>query len=429
MDRDARRVAKARGRTRGRVTLMASGRAPLHGIRVVEVGSFMAGPFCGTQLADLGAEVIKVEPPEGGDQGRRFGPFINGESSHFVRLNRNKRSIALDLKAPVGKEIFKKLVATADIVVENLRPRTMHDLSLDYEGVLRAINPRLIYIAASGWGQDGPLAELAGQDVMAQARSGLMSITGEPDGDPVKVGVPICDLACALYGALAAIAALWARRETGRGQYIDVSLFEAGVSLSIWEAGKYFATGEIPRRLGSAHQNAAPYQAVRTANGHVTIGAVTRPNWIALCRALGLDDLPRDGRFADENGRLVHRDALIEILEAVTMTRTTAAWLTALGEAGVPCAPIQDYGDVYNDPHLHAREFFWDAPHPTLGAVRQLGSPMRFSETKVRRDNAGPILGQDSGAVLTELGYSTREVDDLLLGGAVKGPANEPRAV
>ena len=394
---------------------------------MLEVGSFMAGPFCGTQLADLGAEVIKVEPPDGGDQGRRFGPFVNGESSHFVRLNRNKRSIALDLKSPEGKDIFKKLVMTADIVVENLRPRTMHDLALDYEGVLRSLNPRLIYIAASGWGQDGPLADLPGQDVMAQARSGLMSITGEPDGEPVKVGIPVCDLACALYGALAGVAALWARLETGRGQYIDVSLFEAGVSLSIWEAGKFFATGEIPKPLGSAHQNAAPYQAVRTADGHVTIGAVTRPNWIALCKALGLEDLTRDGRFADENSRLVHRAALIEAIEAVTGTRTTSAWLAALEAAGVPCAPIQNYSEVYNDPHLQARDYFWDAPHLTIGPVRQLGSPMRFSETKVRRDNAGPMLGQDSSAVLAELGYSAREVADLMARGAVKGSTSGTR--
>lgn len=398
---------------------MTIGDAPLHGVRVLEVGSFMAGPFCGTQLADLGAEVIKVEPPEGGDQGRRFGPFVNGESSHFIRLNRNKRSIALDLKSAKGKDIFKKLVMTADIVVENLRPGTMHDLALDYEGVLRSVNPRLIYIAASGWGQDGPLAHLPGQDVMAQARSGLMSITGEPDGQPAKVGIPVCDLACALYGALAGVAALWARLETGRGQYIDVSLFEAGVSLSIWEAGKFFATGEIPKALGSAHQNAAPYQAVRTADGYVTIGAVTRTNWIALCTALGLEDLTRDVRFADENSRLVHRVALIEAIEAVTITRATSAWLKALDAAGVPCAPIQNYAEVYSDPHLLARGYFWDAPHPKVGPVRQLGSPMRFSETKVRRDNAGPILGQDSGAVLTELGFSPREVDDLVASGTI----------
>ncbi|MGH7904819.1 MAG: CaiB/BaiF CoA transferase family protein, partial [Candidatus Dormibacteraceae bacterium] len=200
----------------------------------------MAGPFCGMQLADLGAEVIKIEQPGGGDQVRLVAPFLEGESSPFVRLNRNKRSLVLDLKAEDGKRVFRDLVATADVVVENLRPGTMGDLGLDYPS-LRAISPRLIYVAASGWGQDGPLAAQPGMDIMAQARSGLMSITGMPDGDPVKVGVPVCDLVCALYGALAAVSALHALRETGTGQYIDVCLLEAGVSLAVWEAGQYFA--------------------------------------------------------------------------------------------------------------------------------------------------------------------------------------------
>jgi crotonobetainyl-CoA:carnitine CoA-transferase CaiB-like acyl-CoA transferase len=401
------------------------GHAPLRGIRVLEVGSFMAGPFCGTQFADLGAEVIKVENPADGDQARRIGPFVNGESSAFVRLNRNKRSVALDLKAAQGKEIFKKLVGTADLVVENLRPGTMRGLGLDYHGVLAAIEPRLIYIAVSGWGQDGPLSELPGQDIMAQARSGLMSITGEPDRDPVKVGVPIADLVTALYGAIAGLAALWARAETGRGQYIDVSLFESAVSLSIWEAGRYFATGEIPGPLGSAHQSIAPYQAIRSADGRFTIGAVTRPNWIALCETLGLAELRGDPRFTDESGRLANREALIAAIEAITMTKPTASWLAALDTAGVPCAPIQDYAEVYRDPQLVAREYFWEAPHPTLGRVTQLGSPMRFSDTKVRRDRAAPLLGEDSVALLGELGYSKAEIRDLAQAGVIAGPAGE----
>jgi crotonobetainyl-CoA:carnitine CoA-transferase CaiB-like acyl-CoA transferase len=397
--------------------------APLRGIRVLEVGSFMAGPFCGTQFADLGADVIKIENPTDGDQARRIGPFVNGESSAFVRLNRNKRSVAVNLKATEGKEIFKKLVGTTDVVVENLRPGTMRDLALDYQGVLAAIDPRLIYVAISGWGQDGPLSELPGQDIMAQARSGLMSITGEPDRDPVKVGVPIGDLTTALYGAIAGIAALWARAETGRGQYIDVSLFESAVSLSIWEAGRYFATGEIPGPLGSAHQSIAPYQAIRSADGRFTICAVTRPNWIALCETLGLEALQRDPRFVDETGRLANRAALIEAIEAVTTGQPTATWLAALDGAGVPCAPIQNYGDVYRDPHLVARDYFWDAPHPTLGRVTQLGSPMHFSETKVRRDRAAPLLGEDSVTVLGELGYSSAEIRALARGGVVGGPS------
>src|SRR5713226_1761603 len=215
---------------------------PLKGIRVVEVGNFMAAPFCTLQLADLGAEVIKVENPDGGDGVRATGPFLEGESSSFVRLNRNKRSLALDLKAAAGKEIFRELVRRADVLVENLRPGTMGDLQLDYQR-LAQINPRLVYLAASGWGQDGPYAQLAGLDIIAQGMSGLMSITGEPDGDPVKVGFPVTDLVCALYGALACVSALRARERDGRGQLIDVSLFEAGVSLAVWEAGRYFGTG------------------------------------------------------------------------------------------------------------------------------------------------------------------------------------------
>src|ERR1700680_2512489 len=300
--------------------------APLTGIRVLEVGNYMAGPCCGMQLADLGAEVIKVEPPEGGDQVRTMAPLLDGEGSAFVRLNRNKRSIALNLKSADGKEVFRKLVSTADVVVENLRPATMVDLGLGYDA-LRELNPGLIYVAASGWGQDGPLSSQPGLDIMAQARSGLMSITGTPDGDPVKVGVPVCDLVCALYGALAAVAALYARRESGVGQYIDVSLFEAGVSFAIWEAGSFFATGDIPRPSGSAHQSAAPYQAFRAADGWLTIGATTKFNWIALCRALGPARLLEDERYVDSNLRHRNREALAATIEAVIVTKPSAHWL------------------------------------------------------------------------------------------------------
>jgi crotonobetainyl-CoA:carnitine CoA-transferase CaiB-like acyl-CoA transferase len=387
--------------------------APLSGIRVLEVGNYMAAPFCGMQLADLGAEVIKVEHPEGGDQVRLSAPLIEGEGSAFMRLNRNKLSIALDLKTTTGKEIFRKLVSTADVVVENLRPGTMNDLGLEYEA-LRLINPRLIYVAASGWGQDGPLRDQPGMDIMAQARSGLMSITGTADGDPVKVGVPVCDLVCALYGALAAVAALYARRESGLGQYIDVSLLEAGVSFAIWEAGIFFATGDIPKPSGSAHQSAAPYQAFRAADGWLTIGATTKFNWIALCRALGLDSLLEDKRYVDSNLRHRNREALAATIEAVIVTKPSAHWLAVLGEAGVPCAPIQNFGQVFTDPHLLARGYFWDAPHSKLGSVRQLGSPMRFSRTPVRRDKAGPLLGEDSAALLSELGYGAAEIGKLV---------------
>ena len=395
---------------------------PLTGVRVLEVGNYMAGPFCGMQLADLGAEVIKVEQPDGGDQVRSVAPLIDGEGSAFVRLNRNKRSLALDLKKADGNEVFRRLVRSADIVVENLRPGTMRDLGLEY-GALRQINPALIYVAASGWGQDGPLKDQPGMDIMAQARSGLMSITGAPGGDPVKVGVPICDLVCALYGALAAVSALYARADGGAGQYIDVSLLEAGVSLAIWEAAGYFATGEIPGPLGSAHQSNAPYQAFRAADGWLTIGATTRPNWIGMCRALGLEDLLGDSRYLTTSLRHANRESLALAIEKVTVTMPVGHWLELLENAGVPCAPIEDFGQVFKSPHLLARDYFWDAPHPRLGKVRQLGSPMRFSRTSVQRGNAGPLLGEDSADLLTELGYEPAAIARLFDDRVVAGPA------
>ncbi len=394
---------------------------PLSGVRVLEVGNYLAGPFCGMQLADLGAEVIKVEHPKGGDVVRQTGPFIGAESSSFLRLNRSKRSLALNLKATDGKEIFRRLVETADVVVENLRPGTMGDLELDYQR-LRVINPRLIYVAASGWGQDGPLSQLPGLDIMAQARSGLMSITGTVDGDPVKVGVPICDLVCALYATVGALAALRMRAETGKGQLVDVCLFESGVSLAVWEAGKYFATQEVPVPMGSAHQNLAPYQAIRSADGWFTVGATTPANWSALCSALELEHLEANEAYQDAYGRFHNRDSLIPEIEAKTRTQITEHWIARLEQAGVPCAPIHDYSQVFNDPHLLAREFFWDAPHPTLGSIRQLGNPVRLSAVPPRRDRAAPRLGEDSAAVLTELGHGQDRIADLMRRGVIASP-------
>src|SRR5919198_1585012 len=328
---------------------------PLTGIRVLEVGNFMAAPFCTMQLADLGADVIKIENPDKGDQLRTTAPFLEGESSNFVRLNRNKRSLALDLKASRGKDVFRKLAQRADVLVENLRPGTMRDLGLDYPR-LSGLNARLVYVAASGWGQDGPYAQRPGLDIIAQGMSGLMSITGEDDGrPPVKVGVPITDLTCALYGALAALAALRVRDRSGRGQFIDVCLFEAGVSLAVWEAGRYFATGEVPRPLGSAHQNAAPYQALRASDGFFTLGATTARNWEACCDVFGLAELKQDSRFARNHLRHQNRRELIPLIEGVTTTRPARHWVEALDRAGVPCGLLQTYEQVFHEPHLEAR--------------------------------------------------------------------------
>jgi formyl-CoA transferase len=394
--------------------------APLAGVRVVEVGAFMAAPFGTMQLADLGAEVIKVENPADGDPVRQTGPFVDGVSSSFARLNRNKRSLALDLKRDEGRDVLRRMLETADVLVENLRPGTLGRLGFGYDAA-RAINPRLVYVSASGWGQDGPLAALPGLDIMAQARSGLMSITGTDDGDPVKAGVPICDLVCGLYVALATLAALRSREQSGEGQHVDVSLFEAGVSLAVWEAGRYFATGEVGGPLGSAHQSLAPYQAIRSADGWVTVGAVTAKTWAGLCAALDLPELLEDPRYGTGSERQQHRDTLIPEIERASRARSSADLVAALDRAGVPCAPISDMAQVFGDAHLHDRGYFWDAPHDVLGEVRQLGSPMRLAATPPVRGNAGPLLGADTETVLAEVGLTSTEVARLLASGVVAG--------
>jgi crotonobetainyl-CoA:carnitine CoA-transferase CaiB-like acyl-CoA transferase len=398
---------------------------PLAGITVLEVGAFMAAPFATMQLADLGATVLKIEAPGSGDPVRATGPFVEGHSSPFARLNRNKRSVVLDLKSDAGREALLRLAASADVLVENLRPGAMRKLGLDHDTVLSAA-PRLVYASASGWGQDGPLARLPGLDIMAQARGGLMSITGTPGGEPTKVGVPICDLVCALYVALAVTAALRERDRTGIGQYVDVSLLESGVSFAVWEAGRYFATGEVGRPLGSAHQSSAPYQAVRTADGHVTLGAVTPKTWAGMCGVLGLTALQDDPRYADAFGRHAHREALIAEIEDVTQGWTSAELVRALDEAGVPCAPIADYAEVFTDEHLNQRGYFWDGPHPAMGPVRQLGSPMRFSRTPAVRGAAGPLLGEGTADALRAVGYSENEITELTAqGSAALGEARD----
>lgn len=277
------------------------GAGPLSGVRVVEVGVFMAAPFATLQLADLGADVVKVESPDGGEPVRSTGPFVEGHSSTFLRLNRSKRSVAIDLKSDGGRDAFLRLVTGADVVVENLRPGAMRRMGLGYDDV-RVVNPAVVYASASGFGQTGPLADHPGLDIMAQARGGLMSITGTHDGAPVKGGVPLCDLTCGLYVALAVTAALRERDASGVGQYVDVSLLDSAVSLAVWEAGRWFATGEVGRPPGSADQSQAPYQAVRTSDGFVTLGAITPRTWAGMCRSLGLHGLLDDPRTA----RAVH---------------------------------------------------------------------------------------------------------------------------
>ncbi|MGH2450684.1 MAG: CaiB/BaiF CoA transferase family protein [Candidatus Limnocylindria bacterium] len=394
---------------------------PLEGLRVIEVGNYMAGPFCGMQLADLGADVVKVENPDGGDLSRSLAPQVDGEGGNFVRLNRGKRSLALDLKRPEGRDIFRRLAAAADVIVENLRPGTMADLGLA-PADLMAANERLVYAAISGWGQDGPYADRPALDIIVQAVSGIMSVTGEEGGAPVKVGVSIADLSAALYGTIGILAALRARERDGRGQLVDVSMFESAVSLAVWEAGQYLSTGEVPRAAGSAHKLQAPYQAIRGADGHFIVGATSPRNWTAFCGALGLERLERDPRFADASSRRRNVGELIPLIEAVTERRPMAHWLERLRAAGVPCGEIQDYAAVFADPHLLARGFLRDLPHPRLGKVRALGSPLRLARTPPRLERAGPLLGEHSVEVLAELGVGPAEVERLRAEGTVRCP-------
>jgi len=394
------------------------GAPPLAGIRVVEIGNYMAGPYCGMQLADLGADVVKVEHPRAGDLARLLEPIASGESGNFARLNRDKRSLAIDLKREESKTVFRRLASEADVIVENLRPGTMDDLGLSPRSLLEA-NPRLIYVAVTGWGLDGPYADRPALDIIVQGQSGLMSITGEEGGAPVKVGVSIADLTAALYATIATLAALRARDRDGKGQLVDISMFESAVSLAVWEAGMYFGSGEVAHAAGSAHKLVAPYQAVAASDRHFIVGATTPPNWTAFCRVLGLGALESDPRFADANARRRNRPALIALIEQVTRTKPGAHWLGLLRDAGVPCGEIADYGDVFDDPHLVARKFFVDLEHPVLGTLRGLGSPLRLERTPVRHHRAGPRLGEHSAEVLREIGCSDADVERLASDGII----------
>jgi crotonobetainyl-CoA:carnitine CoA-transferase CaiB-like acyl-CoA transferase len=386
----------------------------LEGIRVLELGNFMAGPYAGTLLADMGADVVKIESPAGGDYSRELGPFAPGspDGAGFLRLDRNKRSVALDLKSDLGKRTFGALVASTDVIIENLRAGTLDRLGLGYEALAPAY-PRLIYCSITGFGRTGPYRDRAGLDLILQAESGLMSVTGEPGRPPVKVGVPAVDLASALYGAFAIATALIARERSGRGQLIDLSLLESGVSLAIWESGVYLTTGEVPGPLGSAHRVTAPYQAFKTADGYIAIGATSPPTWTAFCRVAGLSRLERDPKWSDAPRRREHATELASIIEAITVSKRTDEWMGSLSDAGVPCGRINDLGTVFADPHLLERGLFVDLPHPVLGSVRAIGSPLHLSDTPPVMRRAAPLLGEHTREVLSEAGVPRADIDAL----------------
>jgi crotonobetainyl-CoA:carnitine CoA-transferase CaiB-like acyl-CoA transferase len=383
----------------------------LAGVRVIDVTQVMAGPFCTMLLADLGADVIKIEPPTG-DMTRRMPGGVGNDTPAYNAVNRGKRSVVLDIKTDGGRAAVLRLLESADLFIENSRPGVMADLGLGYEAVA-ARYPQLIYASISGYGQTGPDRAKGGLDLIAQGVAGIMSVTGAAGGPPMKSGIPLTDLGAALFAVTGILAALMHRNRTGQGQYVDTSLVEAGVALSVWEATEYFAGAGVPAPLGSAHRMVAPYQAIECADGYVTIGASNNRLFAQLCEALGHPEWAALPDFADNPSRVRHRAALAERIESVTRHRPKRHWLEAFHARDIPCGPINTYADVFADPQIVAREMVVDVEHPTLGAIRTLGSPIKLSATPPMVHRRAPRLGEHTAEVLREAGFDDAEVAAL----------------
>jgi crotonobetainyl-CoA:carnitine CoA-transferase CaiB-like acyl-CoA transferase len=390
----------------------------LDGLRVLDVTQVMAGPFCTMLLADLGADVIKIEPPHG-DSTRTMPAAIGTDSPSFNAVNRGKRSVVLNLKTPEGQDALKRLARIADIFVENYRPGVLAALGLDYES-LAALNGRLIYASISGYGQTGPDRHKGGFDLVAQGISGIMSITGEAGGPPVKAGIPLTDLGAGLFALIGILAAVEHRHRTGTGQYVDTSLVDAGVALSVWEATEYFAGLGIPQPKGSAHRMFAPYQAIRCADGYITLGTANDRLFRRFCDLLGHPEWTRDPQFADNELRLAHEPELASRIEAVTSQQPRAHWLALFDANEIPCGPINNYEQVFADPHIIAREMAVEVEHPTLGRVKALGSAIKMSGTPTNPRRRAPMLGEHTDAVLRESGFSADEISVLRAAGAIR---------
>lgn len=385
---------------------------PLDDLLVVDFTRALAGPFCTVMLSDLGARVIKVETPDGGDDTRGWGPpFVGAESAYFLSVNRNKESLALNLKDPRGVAIVRRLLARADVLVENFRPGTMDRFGLGYQA-LRAEFPRLVYASISGFGQDGPLRERTAYDLILQGMGGLMGITGEEDGPPVKVGVAIADICAGMYAAFGVLAALRVRERTGRGQQVDAALLDGQVSWLTYNAGIYFATGSSPGRLGSAHPTIVPYQAFRTTDGYINVAVGSEAIWRRFCEVVD-PALAGDARYATNRDRVAHRTQLIDRLQRIFAMKPTAAWTEVLDGAGVPTGPILSIAEVFAHPQVRHRQMVAEMDHPTAGRIGQTGVPVKLSETPGRLRTAPPGLGQHTEAILREVGVSAREIDAL----------------
>ncbi|MFQ6081374.1 MAG: CaiB/BaiF CoA transferase family protein [Candidatus Bathyarchaeia archaeon] len=393
---------------------------PLAGVRILDLSQMAAGPFCSMMLADMGAEVIKIEIPKVGDGLRRWGPpFLGGEGVYFLGLNRNKKSVTINLKSKGGREIFLKLLEKADALLENFRPGTMEKLGFGYEEVKR-INPRIIYCRISGYGQTGPYSKRGGYDVLAQGESGLMTVTGEPDRPPgAKVGVAIVDLGTGMYAAYGILLALLAREKTGKGQMVDTALLDSAITWMLQPIGSYLATGKHPKRLGTVHPVAAPYQAFKTKDIYITIGCAADRHWRKLCEVLGIEELADDPRFATNPKRVENREELASILSKVFATKEGDKWLKKMREAGIPCAPVNTLDRIVSDPQVLHREMLVEVDHPTAGRIMLTGIPVKLSETPGKIISPPPLLGQHTEEILRELGYSDEDIRKLREEGAI----------
>lgn len=391
---------------------------PLEDLLVVDLTRALAGPYCTMMLADLGARVIKVESPEGGDDTRGWGPpFVEGESAYFLSVNRNKESVALNLKHPRGREVLHRLLERADVLVENFRPGVMERLGLDYPR-LQDRYPHLVYCSISGFGQSGPYREKPAYDLILQGMGGIMGITGEEGGPPVKVGVAVADICAGMFAAFGILAALRVRERTGRGQWVDAALLDGQVAWLTYAAANYFATGENPTRMGSAHPNLCPYQAFKTRDGYLNVAVGSEAIWRRFCEVVD-PSLLEDERFRTNPDRVRHRAQLIPLLEAHFRQRTTREWTRILDAAGVPNGPIYTVEEVFRDPQTLHRQMRVDVDHPRAGRITVTGVPVKFSETPGSVRRPPPLLGRHTRAVLQELGYTDEEVEGLRRDGAV----------
>ncbi len=386
----------------------------LEGIRVLDLTRALAGPFCTLMLGDNGADVIKVEIPGTGDDTRKWGPpFIGEESAYYLSINRNKRSLTLNLQDAQAQEVFMKLAKDIDVVVENFTPGVMGRFGLDYDAV-KAVNPKVVYCSISGFGQDGPYRNRPAYDQIMQGVGGLMSITGEPDGEPQKIGIAVTDIGAGMWSAFAIMAALHHREKSGEGQYIDISMLDAQVAWLTYQAAFFFANGEAPKRMGAAHPTLVPYQAFMCNDGkYINVAVGSERIWGRFCQGMGREDLKDHPDYATNSVRVNHRGAMVSMLQEIFLTRPVAEWVEDLQAANVPCGPINDLADVFADPQVLARNMYLEMPHPTLGSIKQTGLPIKFSLTPGGLDRHPPLLGEHNQEILQSLGYSDADVQSL----------------